>query len=414
MKHQTNLKVSLAHLTTRPKQGIVAVLSVTFGISMYVFMNGFMDGVNDTQTDMAFSTLAHIRVYNDTPVKKGSILSSIYPEETLVHVRNQRELNTREGIRDAVGIMKTVLEHPEVTGVAPQVNLNVFFQNGAIKINGRLSGVDVEAEDALFGTSDFMVGGSWFDLGQRGEGIVLGVGLAQKLGVSLNDNISILTADGVQRSFAVIGLNETTINSVDNTKGYVRLSAARQLLSKNRSYVTEVQVNIKDFDRAEQVAAVVYPNSEYIFESWSESNGQLVAGNELRNIIAIAVSLTILLVAGFGIYNIMNMTVNEKMNEIAILKAMGFEGGDIINIFLTQSMIIGSLGGFVGLLLGNMISRIIDHVPFEVAGLKTLPMAFTLQDYLAAFGFGLITTFVAGYLPAKKAARVDPVEIIRG
>ena len=153
---------------------------------------------------------------------------------------------------------------------------------------------------------------------------------------------------------------------------------------------------------------------DYKVESWDVANGQMEAGNELRNIIAVSVSLTILLVAGFGIYNIMNMTVNEKIKDIAILKAMGFEGYDIVQIFLVQSLIIGLLGGLVGVLFGAGVSLAVNHIPFEVAGMDTLPMSFRPVDYLSAFGFGLLTTFIAGYLPAKKASKVDPVAIIRG
>ena len=138
------------------------------------------------------------------------------------------------------------------------------------------------------------------------------------------------------------------------------------------------------------------------------------SANVLRNIIAIAVSLTILIVAGFGIYNIMNMTVNEKIKEIAILKAMGFNGGDVIEIFLAQSVAIGLLGGFTGLGLGYLIVSIIDRVPFDLGSITTLPMQYSTTDYLLAFGFGLIITFLAGYLPARKASKIDPVAILRG
>ena len=169
-----------------------------------------------------------------------------------------------------------------------------------------------------------------------------------------------------------------------------------------------------DFEGANAFAAKYDRLVPYKVESWKTANGQLDAGNELRNIIAIAVSLTILLVAGFGIYNIMNMTVNEKIKDIAILKAMGFEGRDIVEIFLTQSIIIGICGGIVGVIFGYVISVIVDHTSFNIAMLETLPIAYEVQDYAMAFLFGLITTFLAGYLPAKKASKVDPVEIIRG
>ena len=202
--------------------------------------------------------------------------------------------------------------------------------------------------------------------------------------------------------------------SVDNSKAFVRISAARQLVSENRSYATDVQINIKDYNNAEEVARKMDAQLDYKVESWIEANGQLEAGNVLRDYLAIAVSFTILLVAGFGIYNIMNMTVNEKIKDIAILKAMGFEGGDIVQIFLTQSLVIGFIGGLVGVLFGGLVSYTINSIPFEIAILENLPMSYKASDYLSALGFGLLTTFVAGYLPAKNASKVDPVEIIRG
>jgi lipoprotein-releasing system permease protein len=185
------------------------------------------------------------------------------------------------------------------------------------------------------------------------------------------------------------------------------------LLSENLGYVSDIQVNIRDFTTAREVAEVIQPVIPFKVEAWQEASGQLEVGSELRNIIAIAVSLAILIVAGFGIYNIMNMTVNEKMKEIAILKAMGYEGGDIVQIFLTQSIAIGILGGIVGILFGYGISAIIDHIPFQIATLDTYPITYNLSDYAMSFFFGFITTFLAGYLPAKKASNVDPVEIIR-
>jgi lipoprotein-releasing system permease protein len=294
------------------------------------------------------------------------------------------------------------------------VNINVFFRNGATKLNGILSGVDVKQENQLFDTEQYITHGSWSELEDRGDGVVIGSGLAQKLSLNLNDNVTVVTADGVSRNFKIIGIVNTTLASVDNAKAYLRISSARQLISKNQDYVTDIQINIKDFDQASEVAADLAPKTAYKVEAWNQANGQLEAANELRNIIAVAVSLTILLVAGFGIYNIMNMTVNEKIKEIAILKAMGFDGSDIVEIFLVQSIIIGAVGGLAGILLGFIVSTSVNNVPFKVATLETLPMVYDIKDYISAFIFGLIMTFLAGYLPAKKASKVDPVQIIRG
>lgn len=412
--NSTNSKIALVHLTSRLKQLMVAVLSVTFGISMYIFLNGFLNGVNDTQTDLAFSTMAHIRIYNDLPEDKTNLLKNTLDHTVAVNIRNPRVIKYTEGIQNAEQFVRAVERLPEVLAVSSQVNVNIFYRNGAIQVNGQLSGVDIESEDKLFDTSKFVTNGSWDNLSTRSNGIILGKGLARKLSLKKGDRVEVTTADGLSKSYEIVGLMETSLTSVDNSKGYVPISSARELLSENRSYVTDIQVNIRDFNEAEQTAALLSRVIPFKVEPWMETSGQLEAGSELRDILGIAVSLTILLVAGFGIYNIMNMTVNEKIKEIAILKAMGFGGDDIVEIFLTQSVIIGLLGGVVGMVFGYVISRVINNIPFNVAGLDVLPMTFNIQDYVLAFLFGIITTFIAGYLPALKAAKIDPVEIIRG
>jgi lipoprotein-releasing system permease protein len=414
MIEKTNLKIAYAHLTSRVKQSIIAVLSVTFGISMYVFMNGFMKGVNDAQTDLAFSTLAHIKIYNDLPADNSNLLKNLINDNTIVHISNPKVIQYTEGIINAEQTIDAIKKMPEISGIAPQLNINVFFRNGSTKVNGLLSGIDIQNEDLLFGTAKYVIQGSWTMLNTQTDGMLIGKGLAKKLSLSLKDNISVTTADGIAKNFKIVGIVETTLAGVDNQKAYIRINSARQLLSKNASYVSDIQINVKDFNKADLIAKKMKAYTHYKVEPWMEANGQLQAANGLREIIAIAVSLTILLVAGFGIYNIMNMTVNEKIREIAILKAMGFDGNDVVQIFLSQSIVIGILGGWVGMALGYTISLMVGKIPFQIASLDTLPVASNANDYLLAFVFGLMTTFVAGYLPAKKASKIDPVEIIRG
>jgi lipoprotein-releasing system permease protein len=346
-------------------------------------------------------------------IQKTNYISVADNSNILVNVRNQKSIQYTEGIKNSAKIIDVLKNYPEIEAVTQQVNLSVFYRNGAMKINGSLSGVDVKNENKLFNTSDYMVEGSWDDLEFRKDGIIIGKGLAKKLVVGLNDNVSLSTADGIIKNYRVVGIIEFTIASIDDRKGFINISSARQLLSKNMGYVSDLQVKINDLNNAREVAQTIQSEVSYKVEAWQVASGQLEVGSQLRDIIAIAVSLALLIVAGFGIYNIMNMTVNEKIKEIAILKAMGYEGGDIVQIFLVQSMIIGIIGGVFGILFGAGISVVIDHLPFEIATLETYPMSYKASVYGMSFFFGFLTTFIAGYLPAKKASKVDPIEIIR-
>lgn len=409
-----NYQIAATYLSSKLKQTIVAVLGVTFGISMYVFMNSFMSGVNLAQNRLAFSTLAHVRIYNDRPQDRSDLVSRVFPAGTIANIRNSKIIKYTDGIKNSAEIIHYLQTIPIVTTVAPEVNINVFFKNVGNKVNGTLSGVDVANEDALFQMSRMMVEGKWSDLANRPDGIIVGVELAKSLSLKVDDNLNILTADGVSHTYKVIGIFQTNLSSVDKTKSYLSITATRQLLAVNQDYVTDIQVNVTDFKLANQLVHEIAPVIPYKVESWSMANAQLEAGSNLRDVIAVAVSLTILIVAGFGIYNIMLMTINEKIREIAILKAMGFAGFDIRRIFLTMSSVIGLVGGLLGMGLGFAVSRLVNSVPFNVAGLATLPMDYNPDDYLLSFFFGLITTFVAGYFPSRKASRIDPVNIIRG
>jgi lipoprotein-releasing system permease protein len=410
----TNQKIAKVHLTSRFKQLLVAILSVSFGISMYIAMNSFMAGVNNIQTQITFTAMAHIKIYNDLPANVEPILSIPKDSNTILMVNNARNIQYTQGIKNADAIKNEILNMPEITGVALQLNQNVFIRNGISKTSASLSGIETVNENALFQTSEYIIEGDISELDKRSDGIILGTGLARTIGVNTGNTISITTSDDVSKTFKVIGLIESGNKGADKTRALISIQTARQLFSKNKSYATDVLVNTNNYNNARVVSEKISKLTDYKIESWQEGNAQLVSSSLLRDILAIAVSLTILIVAGFGIYNIMNMTVNEKIKEIAILKAMGFNGKDVIEIFLTQSVAIGLIGGLVGLVLGNIIVQILDSVPFNIATLTTLPVDYKLRDYILAFLFGVIITLIAGYIPSRKASKVDPVEILRG
>jgi len=415
MAKSTNFQIARVHLTSKIWQTFVAVLGVTFGVSMYIFMNSFMNGVNKTQDDLAFSALSHIRIYNqDNNRAYNPIESQFDQSNTVINILNRKNMQYTTGIKNSTSIVLSVEKQADVVAVARQVNSNVFFRSGSKKVNGIISGVELKSEDELFNTSATIIEGEWNNLMTYKTGIIMGKLLAENLGVQLNNSVNVLTADGVSKNYTVTGIFESNLKTMDESKAYLNITAARQLVGENSDYASDILVNIKDRDNTAKFIQKITSVIPYQIESWQVANEQLVAGSELRNIIAVAVSLTILLVAGFGIYNIMNMTINEKIKEIAILKATGFSGHDIMAIFLTQATVIGLLGALVGVIMGYAMSLLINLVPFTIAGLETLPIFFRLEDFLLAAVFGILTTLIAGYLPSRKASKIDPVIIIRG
>ncbi|MBP1639387.1 MAG: transporter, permease protein [Bacteroidetes bacterium] len=413
-KNNVNKQIASVHLTSKKWQTAVAILGVTFGVSMYIFMNSFMNGVNKAQDDLAFSNLAHIRIDNESEKRDYNPVSDKFPASTLFNIRDKKDIQSENDIKNTTEVMSVLKKQSEISNITAQLNFSVFFRSGSKKINGSISGVDVENENRMFGSASKVITGKWDDLNFQKSGLIIGKTLAENLGLKLNDNVNILTSDGISKNFSVIGIIETSVKEIDRSRAYININTARQVLGKNFDYSSDILVNLYDRNKTDQIVANTKSAIKYKMETWQEANQQLLAASQLRNIIAIAVSFAILLVAGFGIYNIMNMTINEKIREIAILKAMGFAGKDILNIFLTQASIIGLLGGATGLILGVGISSLVNRVPFKVAGLTTLPINYHTIDFMSAIVFGILTTIIAGYLPARKASKIDPVLIIRG
>jgi lipoprotein-releasing system permease protein len=168
---------------------------------------------------------------------------------------------------------------------------------------------------------------------------------------------------------------------------------------------------------AKDKAVVMEQTFDYRAEDWETANATYLTGALIRNIMTYSVSITLLLVAGFGIYNILNMTIYNKMKDIAILKATGFTAADVRHIFMVQSIVIGFLGSTMGLMIGYLLASLIAMAPFDggdFVSMDSMPVNFSPTYYVIGMLFGLATTAVAGYLPSRKAGKIDPIEILRG
>jgi lipoprotein-releasing system permease protein len=233
----------------------------------------------------------------------------------------------------------------------------------------------------------------------------------------VGDRIQITTAQRNQIQLKVVGLFQSGLGDFDNTNSYASLATVQKILGQTAAYVTDIQVKLYDLDQAPALAKEFAALFEVDADDIQTINSQFETGSQVRTIISYAVGVTLLIVAGFGIYNILNMMIYEKLDSIAILKAIGFSPKDVNRIFISIALIIGLLGSTLGLLVGYLLSLLIDQIPFETDALPTIttyPIDYNPKFYLIGGVFGLLTTYLAGYFPAKKAASVDPVEIIRG
>lgn len=418
MRLKLILQVVRTHLISRMRQTIIAALGVTFGIGLFIGMISFMIGLNRLFDDLMLNATPHVRLYNELELASETAIDqdSTY-DEHMVIVRHQRPKDVQRKIRNAGAIIKDLKEDDRVYGVAPRVMTQAFYVFGATELNGSIVGIDPVEEDKLFKMSDYMVAGSLENLLTSRNGIIIGMGISEKLGVGVDDRIVVTTVAGVRRQLKIVGVFQIGISAIDDVQSYTSINMAQELSGKARDFITDINIKLYDIDQSVAMADELRSRYDISAIDYIEANAQMEMGMTARSVMTYIIGVALLIVAGFGIYNILNMFIQEKMDDIAILKATGFKGRDIQRIFIWEAMVIGCIGAISGLLIGYLISYGIDNIPFEqdfMPTLTTYPVTYEVQHYLIGFTFAIATTFLAGYLPSRKAGKVDPVDIIRG
>jgi lipoprotein-releasing system permease protein len=417
MNYKLILNIAIHLLRARLKQTIVAAVGVTFGIAMFISLVSFMNGLNDLLDGLMLNRTPHIRLYNEIkPSDKQPIMLSDDYKESTNFITSIKPKDRGKAIYNSKSIIHNLKEDERVFDVAPKINTPVFFNSGTIEISGVIIGIDVVAEEKLFALSDYIIEGKEADLSQNNS-IIIGKGLADKMLLEKGDIIKITTTKGVLASLKIVGISQIGIAEIDNISSYTSIDTAQKLLGESTNYITDIQVKLKDMTLAPAMAKEYKNKFNLDTIDYQTSNSQFETGSTVRSIISYAVGIVLLIVAGFGIYNILNMMIFEKMDSIAILKATGFSGSDVKWVFISLSLIIGITGGILGLIFGYIFTSIIDVIPFNTAALptiKTYPINYNPVFYIIGISFALITTAIAGLFPALKASQVDPVEIIRG
>jgi lipoprotein-releasing system permease protein len=418
MNYVLIFSIAKSLLLARWKQTLVAAIGVTFSITMFIALLGFMNGLNDLLDGLVLNRTAHVRLYNDIKTNKNQPIYGVSEYKNHYNfIQSVKSTNSRQEIYNTGKIIQTILHDDRVLGFAPKITAPVFFNDGSIDITGVVNGIDVEAESKLFFFNDYITEGSPTDVKNVANSIVLGKGLAEKLFVNIGDVVQVTTSKGERFPLKIVGFFQSGIKELDKVQSFASIGTVQKLLGKPNSYITDIQVKLKDMKLAPSVAKEYAQLFQTDAEDIQTANAQFETGSFVRSVISYSVGIVLLIVAGFGIYNILNMMIYEKMDAIAILKATGFSGKDVKRIFLVIALSIGFFGGLLGLLFGFLLSLMIDQIPFNTAALPTIttyPINYSPFFYLIGISFSLITTYFAGFFPAQKASKIDPVVIIRG
>lgn len=408
------LAIAVTHLVSRKRQTLVSLTGIVLGVAFFLAVSSLMRGSERDFIKRLIDNSPHITVSDEYRHPRPQPASERWPEGA-VELRRVKPLTEVRGIRGYAQKLAFVESLPGVRAAPVLVGSVVLTFAGRIE-GVTLNGIIPAKMKGVSTIDEKLVQGSLDALAANPNGIVIGVGLAKKFGLAMGSAINVALPGGEVRTLKVVGVFRTGNAGYDQTQTFALLKRVQGLLDRP-DRANRFVIQLDDPYAARDIAAAIERRIDYKAVSWLEASEDLMNVLLVRNLIMYSVVSAILVVASFGIYNTISTIVMEKTRDIAILKSMGFHARDVRRIFLAEGVILGLFGSLLGLACGIGLMALLERVELKPPGatdLVHLPIYWGWEQYLLAATFALVSAVGAAYLPARKAGRVHPVEILRG
>ena len=404
-------RIAWMHLLGRRRQTLVAISGVAVGVGFFLAVSSLMVGSQREFVDTLVNAAPHIIISDE--VRSPPAQPGLRTFKGAVALHGLKVRNEARGIKGWQQIVAAAQQTPGAI-VAPSLTGAV-----TLRLSGReeplsLVGVDPALEAKISTIEQNLRVGHLHDLDTTQGGVIVGEDLAQRLGLGMGDVVTATSAGGGSRTLRVVGLFKRGRGQLGGSSGYVLLREAQSALGRP-FIINNIGVKLPDPYAAERIAARLERRFGYKAQSWQERSADFLSLLLTRNVIMYSVVSAILLVASFGIYTAVSTSVADKRRDIAILRSMGFSESDLQLIFVMEGMALAVVGVLLGWALGQGLMTILGSLRFPIAGdTEHLPLDRSPLQYAIAAGASLAAGIVAAWLPARKAARVDPVDILRG
>lgn len=405
------LAIAWTHVRRRSRQTLVAIAGVTTGVGFSIMMAAIMEGSQDDFIRTLVNALPHISVTDELREPNKQPANIIYRAAEFHGLTPEAR---RPGIKNPMATIASLRSW--VPGaLTPSVQSKAVLRFAGRNLTISVIGIDPRTEADVSNLVSHMRQGTLASLYRASNAILLGDRLARKIGARINSNITLASAEGATMTATVVGTFHSGFRVTDETTGYVLLKAA-QILEKQTGIVNEIRVRTRDPMEARLISERIGEQTGYKSISWQEAQEDLLSAITICNVVMYTIVGAILLVASFGTYNVISTITHEKTRDIAILKSLGFRDRTIRSIFIIEAALIGLVGAMLGWILGYLLTRGLASLEISnpFSDNNHLPVLYSTKHYLLATGVALISSLIAGYFPARAAARLHPVDIIRG
>ncbi|MDR2863214.1 MAG: ABC transporter permease [Puniceicoccales bacterium] len=411
----TNLKIALRFLFFKKRAMLMTLSGIIFGVAFFILTQAQTSGFEQFFIRTILGTDGALRVTDriqETYASRKIAAESNNPDDSLL-IETQRKFI--EGIDYPNRLNAILRAMPEVSGTAEVVRGQAKIDSNTRSYDANAFGINLKEFRAVSSLENQVVSGDLSEFEKRPQGALVGAGLAQRVNVRPGDEFT-LTVGNTSQRFSVSGIFETGVGDIDKVRVIIHRNAARSLLGRPFG-ATYLQVSLEDPDRAPAIAYRLEPLLQHSIAPWQRREKVwLDVFRALRFSSAITVS-TIILVSALGMFNTLAMLVIEKTREIAILRSFGFSKSDVTRIFLWLGWVVIIAGSTLGCAVGALLTWAAGNIPLRIRGIFSTDhfvVSWNINHYLAAVVTAVIVVSIASYFPARRAARIEPGDIIRG
>lgn len=398
--------VAVRYLRDQRIQTALILAGIGVGVGVMIFLSALITGLQQSILDRTLGTQAHIVVRPPEDVvrpvlrsdAKTAVLATLQkpPQRLRSIVRWQQAMESIRAIRDVVA-------------VAPTVAGSAFAIRGLANKSVAVRGVDAGSYLQIVNMQPKMVKGE-FRL--RGGEAVIGIELANDLGVRLGDKLRLATPDGRTQVFSVEGIFDAGNKDLNQRWVFVPLRSAQTLLDLQGGISTiEVKVE-RPFD-AESISTIVAARTGLVSDSWMKLNRDLLVALRSQNSSSYMIQFFVIVAVALGIASVLIVSVVQRSREIGILRAIGTSTNRVLRIFLLQGAILGAAGSVIGVVIGSALSLFFASLARNADGSATFPVALNGRLFLFASAIAIVTGVLSSLAPARRAAKLDPAEVIR-
>lgn len=405
--------LAFKHIMFRKVQTLLTFTGIVLGAAAYVIFSGMQIGFQEYMINRLVNSSGHITISpREDFITEQNLNGVFYQDSTVRWFAAPSGRRVYDRLANANHWYDTLGSLPSVNAYTSLINKEVIFTHNSFSIPGSLIGIDASQHVKVTNLSENITLGNLSLVSQGNNLIIVGQDLMKYLGAKPNDMINVVNSYGAIYPVKIVGTFKTGSRGMDSRFAYSSIPSV-QSISNSQGQITQILVKLKEkeFERASEIATKLAVTSSDKVESWDQANVNFLSVIDTQNTTRLVITFILILIISFSIYNILNMVVNHKRRDIAILRSMGYDQKETTFLFLIQGIILGIFGALIGMGLGALGCLYASTIPTPQG---TMRISWNIWIYIQGFAMVVGASLIASYIPAKNAGKLSPIEIIRG